>query len=100
MCRFIPGDANLYSMFRVDGAPVACPFRGPLAFAYDRGKGECAWPPSQMESCTDPRRVAFRYQACPNVVGSEMRSESPFRLNQGEREGGSKPRSWLRSDYL
>ena len=90
MCRFIPGDANLYSMFRVDGAPVACPFRGPLAFAYDRGKGECAWPPSQMESCTDPRRVAFRYQACPNVVGSEMRSESPFRLNQGEREGVSR----------
>ena len=75
MCRYIPGDAPLYSMFRVDGAPVDCPFHGPLAFAYNRGKGECAWPQSQMESCTDPRRVAFHYQACPNVAGSEMRSE-------------------------
>ena len=23
MCRYIPGDAALYSMFRVDGTPVA-----------------------------------------------------------------------------
>ena len=57
MCRFIPGDANLYSMFRVDGAAVDCPFHGPLAFAYDRGKGECAWPHSQMESCNFGLRV-------------------------------------------
>ena len=76
MCRYIPGDAALYSMFRVDGnAAVACPFRGPLAFAYDRGKGECTFPRSHMESCTDPTRLAFHYHACPNVVGSEMRSE-------------------------
>ena len=75
MCSYIAGDAPLYSMFRVDGAPIDCPFHGPLAFAYNRGKGECAWPQSQMESCTDPRRVAFHYQACPNVAGSEMRSE-------------------------
>jgi hypothetical protein len=75
MCRFIAGDANLYSMFRVDGSPISCPFHGPLTFTYNRGKGECNWPQSEMESCTDRNRLVFHYQACANVQGSEMRSE-------------------------
>ena len=75
LCRYIEGDANLYSLFRVDGSPVPCPFHGPLTYTYNRGKGECDWPLSQMESCTEDTKLVFQYQACPNVPGSEMRSE-------------------------
>lgn len=75
MCRYIPGDANLYTMFRVDGSSVPCPFHGPLRFTYNRGKGDCDWPKSEMESCMDPHKLVFHYQACPNVQGSEMMTE-------------------------
>ena len=75
MCRYIPGDANLYSMFRVDSAPIACPFHGfPLAFTYNNGRGECSSPKSEMESCTEPTKLAFHYLACPDVPTTEMRS--------------------------
>ena len=76
MCSYIAGDANLYSMFRVDGDSIPCPFHGPLIFSYNRGKGECDYPKSEMESCSDPDKVVFNYQACPNVKGSEMMSKS------------------------
>jgi hypothetical protein len=46
-----------------------------MEFSYDRGKGECAWPKSEMASCEDKTRLVFNYQACPNVHGSEMMSE-------------------------
>ena len=75
MCSYIEGDANLYSLFRVDSNPVPCPFRGPLRFSYDRGRGECGSPASEMESCTEETRLVFNYQACPNVPGSEMMSK-------------------------
>lgn len=100
MCSYIPGDANLYTLFRVDGHPVSCPFFNeppgqkfstllplppgganspPFAFSYNRGKGECEWPASEMESCLDPTRLVLQFQACPNVPGTEMTRK----LNQG-----------------
>lgn len=75
ICGQIAGDANLYSMFRVDSQPMECPFGGSYLFSYNRGAGECSWPQSHLEGCTDPTRLVFYYQACPNVVGSELKTE-------------------------
>ena len=67
----IPGDAQQYSLFRRDAAPVECPFRGPYTFTYSRGHGECRSPVSRLDSCTENWRTFFRYQACPDVQGTE-----------------------------
>ncbi|XP_046400399.1 uncharacterized protein LOC124166762 [Ischnura elegans] len=75
LCSFITGDALLFSMFRVDAAPVACPFAGTFTFSYNRGHGECTTPPSSVESCTQDSRLLLRYQACPDVYGSESTVE-------------------------
>jgi len=61
----------LYSMFRVDATPVECPFKGPLSFTYNRGHGECRSPVSSIDSCTEGSRLLLRYQACPDVHGTE-----------------------------
>lgn len=58
-------------MFRLGGSPVACPFRGPLAFTYNRGHGDCRSPMSSVEACTQESRLLLRYQACPDVYGTE-----------------------------
>lgn len=77
VCRDIAGDANLYTLFRVDGQPIECPFgtRHGFTFSYNRGKGDCQWPESELEPCTDTKRLVLNYQACPNVQGSELRSK-------------------------
>lgn len=71
LCSLITGDALLYSMFRVDATPVECPFKGPLSFTYNRGHGECRSPVSSIDSCTEESRLLLRYQACPDVHGTE-----------------------------
>lgn len=78
MCDSISGDAPLYSMFRKDPppAPEPCPFRqAPFTFTYSRGMGDCMSPPSKAESCTDDSRLLLRYQACPDVPGTESNVE-------------------------
>lgn len=71
LCSLITGDALLYSMFRVEATPVECPFKGPLSFTYNRGHGECRSPVSSIDSCTEESRLLLRYQACPDVHGTE-----------------------------
>lgn len=71
LCSYITGDALLYSMFREEALPVACPFRGPMTFSYNRGHGTCSNPPSNVDTCTDDSRLLFKYQACPDVPASE-----------------------------
>lgn len=71
LCSMIPGDAQQYSLFRRDAAPVECPFRGSYTFTYSRGHGECRSPVSRLDSCTESWRTFFRYQACPDVQGTE-----------------------------
>ena len=80
VCRDIAGDANLYTLFRVDGQPIECPFgtRHGFTFSYNRGKGDCQWPESELEPCTDTKRLVLNYQACPNVQGSELRSKNSY----------------------
>lgn len=75
LCKLITGDALLFSMFRLGGSPVACPFRGPLAFTYNRGHGDCRSPMSSVEACTQESRLLLRYQACPDVYGTESTAE-------------------------
>ncbi|RLU19343.1 hypothetical protein DMN91_007900 [Ooceraea biroi] len=75
LCSYITGDALLYSMFREEAPPVACPFRGPMTFSYNRGHGTCSNPPSNVDTCTDDSRLLFKYQACPDVPASESAVE-------------------------
>ncbi|XP_051163097.1 uncharacterized protein LOC127282706 [Leptopilina boulardi] len=75
LCSYITGDALLYSMFREEAVPVPCPFHGPLTFSYNRGHGLCSSPQSNVDTCTDDSKLLFRYQACPDVHGSESSKE-------------------------
>lgn len=75
LCSIITGDAMLYSMFRVEAIPVDCPFKGPLSFTYNRGHGDCRSPVSSIDSCTEESRLLLRYQACPDVYGTESTVE-------------------------
>ncbi|KAE9539704.1 hypothetical protein AGLY_004956 [Aphis glycines] len=75
ICQLITGDALLYSMFRESGNPMQCPFKPPYTFTYNRGHGDCKNPVSTVEACTQDSRLLFRYQACPDVEGSESALE-------------------------
>ncbi|XP_076029186.1 uncharacterized protein LOC143018042 [Oratosquilla oratoria] len=75
LCRQLTGDALLYSMFRLDTEPVACPFPHTFFFTYNRGYGDCSYPVSTVDSCTEDWRLLFRYQACPDVQGTESTTE-------------------------
>lgn len=37
----------------------------------NRGHGDCKFPVSSIESCTEESRLLLNYQACPDVYGSE-----------------------------
>ncbi|XP_042217692.1 uncharacterized protein LOC121863236 isoform X2 [Homarus americanus] len=75
LCSQITGDALLFSMFRRDSPPAPCPFKGPLTFSYTRGHGQCTFPASTIDSCTSDSRLLFKYQACPDVLGTESSVE-------------------------
>ncbi|XP_076353236.1 uncharacterized protein LOC143248619 isoform X2 [Tachypleus tridentatus] len=74
-CAKLSVDAHLHSMFRVNAAPVPCPFRGPFTFSYSRGHGECNYPVSTIDPCTDDSKLLFRFQACVDVLKSESSEE-------------------------
>ncbi|KAL0100163.1 hypothetical protein PUN28_019536 [Cardiocondyla obscurior] len=76
MCMMITSDDMLYSMFRMNSKPISCPFSGAsFTFTYNRGYGECAMPISLAEKCTDESKLLLKYQACPDVVGTESNTE-------------------------
>ncbi|XP_018562626.1 uncharacterized protein LOC108904516 [Anoplophora glabripennis] len=78
ICSMITGDAFLYSLFRKypEAKPITCPFKSaPFTFSYNRMTGDCSNPPSKAESCTDDSRLVLKYQACPDVHGSESNVE-------------------------
>ena len=103
LCSRITGDAQLYSLFRLDSTPEDCPFRfvsiskqssikvciepqlelrslcvnrgAPFTFTYNRGYGECKYPLSRVDSCTENSRLLLRYQACPEVPKTESTGE-------------------------
>ena len=77
VCKGIPGDAALNTLFRIQGNPIDCPFGTDhgFKFSYNKGKGECEWPESELEPCTDTKRLVLNYQACPNVEKTEFMSK-------------------------
>ena len=87
VCSGIAGDANLYTLFRIQGNPIDCPFgtEHGFKFSYDKGKGECEWPESELEPCTDSKRLMLNYQACPNVQGSELMSKYIVTFGKGRK---------------
>jgi hypothetical protein len=44
---------------------------GPLTFSYNVGSGLCTTPASNIDSCTRDSRLLLRYQACPDMKGTE-----------------------------
>ncbi|XP_066966017.1 uncharacterized protein [Macrobrachium rosenbergii] len=75
VCSLLTGDAQLHSMFRLGAAPVPCPFPHTYTFTYNRGQAECTYPLSTVDSCTEDWRMLFRYQACPDIQGTESTIE-------------------------
>ncbi|XP_011685303.1 PREDICTED: uncharacterized protein LOC105448455 [Wasmannia auropunctata] len=76
MCAMITSDDPLISMFRANSKPISCPFNGAsFTFTYNRGSGECAMPISLAEKCTDESKLLLKYQACPDVTGTESNTE-------------------------
>lgn len=55
----------------VNAKPVSCQLHGPFTFTYSRGHGECNYPVSHVDTCTDDSRLLFRFQACADVLGTE-----------------------------
>ncbi|EZA57924.1 hypothetical protein DMN91_001798 [Ooceraea biroi] len=75
-CGSITSDDMLFSMFRMNTKPIPCPFSGAsFTFTYNRGYGECAMPISLAEKCTDESKLLLKYQACPDVEGTESNTE-------------------------
>lgn len=84
ICDGITGDAALYSMFRKhpEAGTVPCPFKSaPFSFSYNRGTGDCTYPLSRAESCTDDSRLVLKYQACTDVPSTESNGECVARLS-------------------
>ncbi|XP_053692023.1 uncharacterized protein LOC128740494 isoform X2 [Sabethes cyaneus] len=75
LCEQIPGDALLYSMFKINPEPIKCPLAGSFTFTYNRGHGECKNPVSKMDMCTEDSRLLLNFQACPDVPGTESTVE-------------------------
>ncbi|KAK3919520.1 Cation channel sperm-associated protein 2 [Frankliniella fusca] len=72
LCKSVPIDTTLFSMFRADAEPQRCPLLDPpFNFTYSRNSGECAWPVSRLDGCTNPARLRLHYQACPDVPSTE-----------------------------
>ena len=78
LCENIAGDSPMYSMFRREGEPVRCPFKGPFSFSYSKGGSGlnmCSYPRSYLDSCTSHHRLQVDFQACTDVQGSESVAE-------------------------
>ncbi|XP_021693827.1 uncharacterized protein LOC5577649 isoform X1 [Aedes aegypti] len=89
LCEQIPGDALLYSMFKINPEPIKCPLAGSFTFTYNRGHGECRSPISKMDMCTEDSRLLLNFQACPDVSGTESTVEELTCL-AGWKDGNSR----------
>jgi len=56
----------------------SCPFDGVHAFSYSTRGGSVTCssePPSIIDSCTNQAKMVLKFQACPDVQGSEANGE-------------------------
>ena len=80
LCDRIESDSVLFFMFRQqknNTLDYKCPFDGVHTFSYStrHGNAKCSQPPSHIDSCTDKTKMVFKFQACPDVPGSESSGE-------------------------
>ena len=70
-------DEPLKTMFRLSAPSVPCPITGSLSFSYQLGLGRnCSLPLSSLSQCKDQvDSLVFRYQACPDIQGSQSLTE-------------------------
>jgi len=71
LCHSISVDEPLRTLFRVGSPPEHCPIPGHYSFSYSRGRGDCNYPRSSLSTCGNQSSLVFRYQACPDIKGSE-----------------------------
>ena len=83
MCGSIESDSALFFMFRQQKnnnktLDYNCPFDGVHTFSYStrHGNAKCSQPPSHIDSCMDKTKMVFKFQACPDVPGSESSGNS------------------------
>ena len=61
------------SLNAVNTSPIKCPFIGPYSFSYSKGINECKDPLSEIDECTDDKRLLLKFKACADIYGSESR---------------------------
>lgn len=59
----------------VNTSPIKCPFKGPYSFSYSKGINECKDPLSEIDECTDDKRLLLKFKACADIPGSESRGK-------------------------
>ncbi|XP_029156626.1 uncharacterized protein LOC114929299 [Nylanderia fulva] len=76
ICAQMTSDDTLFSIFRRHSKPISCPFSGSsFTFTYSRNYRECNTPTSLAEKCTDESKLLLKYQACPDIEGTESNIE-------------------------
>ncbi|XP_059166730.1 uncharacterized protein LOC131948997 [Physella acuta] len=75
-CGMITGDFPLYTMIKVTGAPIPCPFQGQYEFSYTNGSEiKCDNPMSSINACADNSKFLFHHQKCPALRNSNEKVE-------------------------
>ena len=77
LCRMIEVDDPLKTLFRLSASPASCPISGFFSFTYQLGPGRnCSFPLSSLSQCKDKvDSLVLRYQACPDIQGSQSLTE-------------------------
>ncbi|XP_055355805.1 uncharacterized protein LOC129601103, partial [Paramacrobiotus metropolitanus] len=68
LCDTITGNADLFTMFRLNAEPERCPFNGRYSFTYTQGYTECSNPVSQTETCVKDSEMMLHYKSCPDAT--------------------------------
>jgi len=77
ICSRIPGDGEMFSLFRRQAEPTTCPLDGPYMFSYAKGGTghPCEYPKSYIDTCSKNTKMKLHYQACIDVKGSQSKTE-------------------------
>ena len=76
ICHLIEVDDPLKTLFPVSASPAPCPISGSLSFSYQLGPGRnCSSPLSSITQCQDQNTFMMKYQACPDMQGSQSITE-------------------------
>jgi hypothetical protein len=77
LCRQIAGDSPLFTMFRTNPTPIACPIPMPSSFAYSISSGFCRNDGlSMIDECSVPNRFRLSFVSCPHATKSITHDEA------------------------